>query len=228
MFLGAGHRRIRLGRFGEALSDLNRSFELDPYGFNTGYLRALTLYLSGRFDVAAGEYERLMELSRDEKALELARKGKVPGDLRHAMLIASDLPARIAFTSWFYRALRRTGRDENAARLFETVEEGLLPLRLKKSSTPEPSRGRTRTSRTTGSSSSTAAFGRRKKFSIVRRSPASGPPWRTGSRCSTSSKDGGTGLSRSSSRSSPSRTGRASATWPPRPTSAVVTCRDDE
>jgi tetratricopeptide (TPR) repeat protein len=126
MYLGAAHRLIRLRRFEEALADLNRSFELDPQGFNTGYLRALTWYLRGDFESSAAEYARLMALASDENARAEGATGKDRGDPRTAMAIASDLPTRIAVTSWRYRALRRAGRHDEAARLLETVEDGLV------------------------------------------------------------------------------------------------------
>ncbi len=125
-YLGRAHRLIRLRRFTEALDDLNRSFERDPYGFNTAYLRGLVHYLQGDFEAAANEYGRCMALARDEDALELVANDKVPGDPRHCMLNATDDRTRVAITVWRYRALRRAGRDEEAARLLESVPEGLV------------------------------------------------------------------------------------------------------
>ncbi len=124
-YLGRAHRLIRLRRFTEALDDLNRSFERDPYGFNTAYLRGLVHYLQGDFEAAANEYGRCMALAQDEDALGLVANDKVPGDPRHCMLNATDDRTRVAVTVWRYRALRRAGRDEEAARLLESVPEGL-------------------------------------------------------------------------------------------------------
>jgi tetratricopeptide (TPR) repeat protein len=123
--LGRAHRLIRLRRFAEALDDLNRSAELDPYGFNTAYLRGLTHYLRGEFDRAADEYGRCMAWAQDDDALALVEQGKVPGDPRHCMLIATDDRTRVAITGWRYRALRRAGRDREAAQLLDSVTEGL-------------------------------------------------------------------------------------------------------
>jgi tetratricopeptide (TPR) repeat protein len=124
-YLGRAHRLIRFRRFAEALDDLNRSFEHDPYGFNTAYLRGLVHYLQGDFDAAADEYGRCMALAQDENVLELVANDKVPGDPRHCMLIATDDRTRVAITVWRYRALRRAGRDEEAAQLLETVTQGV-------------------------------------------------------------------------------------------------------
>lgn len=123
--LGRAHRLLRLRRFDEALVALNRAFELDPYGFNTAYLRALTHYLKGDFAGASDEYGRAMALAEDEEACQLADHGNVPGDPRHCMWIRFDPASRIAITTWRYRALRRAGRDRDAAALLETVNDGL-------------------------------------------------------------------------------------------------------
>lgn len=123
--LGRAHRLIRLRRFDEALADLDRSFVLDPYGFNTAYLRGLTRYLTGDFAASALEYERALDLADDEEACELADAGKIPGDPRHCMWIRSDTASRFAMTTWAYRALRRTGRNRDAAALLATVRDGM-------------------------------------------------------------------------------------------------------
>ena len=46
MVLGRAHRLIRHRQFDAALADLDRSEQLDSFGFNTAYLRGLTYYLS--------------------------------------------------------------------------------------------------------------------------------------------------------------------------------------
>jgi tetratricopeptide (TPR) repeat protein len=125
LYLNRAHRVIRLRRFDLAQQDLQRSVALDPYGFNSAYLLALTYYLTGEFGKAADEYGRCMALATDADALALAAAGKVPGDPRSCMSIATDNATKVAITAWRYRALRRAGRDEEAARLLESVPEGL-------------------------------------------------------------------------------------------------------
>jgi tetratricopeptide (TPR) repeat protein len=122
--LGRAHRLMRLRRVDEALADLDRSYELDPYGFNTAYLRALTRYLQGSFADAVDEYARACALAEDENACALADRNRVPGDPRHCMWLRSDSASRIAITAWRYRALRRAGRHDEASKLLETVEDG--------------------------------------------------------------------------------------------------------
>lgn len=103
--LGRAHRLIRSRKFEDAMDDLDRALELDPYGFNTAYLRGFTRYVTGDFAAAARDYDRAFRLSRSPEALALARSGEMPGDPRHCMLIEEDLATRIAITTWAFRAL---------------------------------------------------------------------------------------------------------------------------
>ena len=125
MYLGRAHRLIRLRQFDDALADLDRSARLDPSGFNTAYLRGLTWYLLGRFDDAEAEYARCMDLAADSSARARALRNPVPGDPRSCSVIATDPSSQISITAWRYRALRQAGRHDEAARLLETVPEGL-------------------------------------------------------------------------------------------------------
>jgi tetratricopeptide (TPR) repeat protein len=126
LYLGRAHRLIRFRRLEQALRDLDESVRLDPYGFNSAYLRGLTYYLMGRFQDAAEEYGRCIDLSKDEAALKLAASGSAPGDPRSCMVIASDDASKVAISSWRYRALRRAGREREAADLLTTIPEDLI------------------------------------------------------------------------------------------------------
>jgi tetratricopeptide (TPR) repeat protein len=121
LWLNRAHRLIRLRAFDLALRDLDRAAELDPRGFNTAYLRALTYYLMGRFDEAAGEYRRCLDLAADTASP--AQTANVPGDPRSCMVIATDPSSRISITAWQYRALRLAGRSDEAAALLATVSD---------------------------------------------------------------------------------------------------------
>ncbi len=125
LYLGRAHRLIRLRQFDAALDDLDRAVELDPYGFNSAYLSGLAYYLTGRFDAAAEEYGRCTSLARDEAALALAETGRVPGDPRHCMFVATDPQSLVAITAWRYRALRRAGHHEEASHLLDLISEDL-------------------------------------------------------------------------------------------------------
>jgi tetratricopeptide (TPR) repeat protein len=125
LYLNRAHRTLRLRLFDWALADLQRAKALDPYGFNTAYLLGFTRYVMGDFSQAADEYGRCMDLAQDQAALALAAAGKVPGDPRSCMAIATDNASRVAITAWRYRALRRAGRLDEASRLLEAVPPDL-------------------------------------------------------------------------------------------------------
>jgi len=128
LYLGRAHRLIRLRHFDAALDDLDRAVQLDPYGFNSAYLRGLTYYLLGRFEAAADEYARCMSLARDSAAVASGGTGALPGDPRHCMFVATDPQSLVAITAWRYRALRRAGRHGEALLLLEVVPDSLTLL----------------------------------------------------------------------------------------------------
>jgi len=123
IWLNRGHRRIRLRQLTAAQHDLERAKSLDPYGFNTAYLLGLTYYLQGRFDAAADEYARCIELGQNRLAR--AAIATATGDPRSCVLSTSDVASRVALTAWAWRAMRRAGRQDQADRLLATVETGL-------------------------------------------------------------------------------------------------------
>jgi tetratricopeptide (TPR) repeat protein len=125
LYLNRAHRTLRLRSFDWAKADLERARTLDPYGFNTAYLLGFTYYVMGEFGQAADEYGRCMDLAKDRAALALADAGRVPGDPRHCMVIATDNASRVAITAWRYRALRRAGRLGEAATLLNGVPSTL-------------------------------------------------------------------------------------------------------
>jgi tetratricopeptide (TPR) repeat protein len=96
LLVSRGHRLIRLRRLDEARADLERAVALDPYGFNSHYLLALTRYLQREFDAAADAYGHMTALAADRDALARAAAGTVPGDPRHCMVMATDVHSRVA------------------------------------------------------------------------------------------------------------------------------------
>jgi tetratricopeptide (TPR) repeat protein len=117
--LGMGHRLIRLRRSGEALAALERSLALDPEGFNAHYLLGLARYVRGDYPGAVEVYQACLDLAE-------AGDAETPdGDPRTCRDVASDPASRVALTSWMYRALRRAGRHDEAARLVAGIPEGM-------------------------------------------------------------------------------------------------------
>lgn len=126
------HRLIRLRALDLALTDLDLAKTLDPTGFNTSYLRGLTLYLMGRFDDAVSEYGGCLDRGIGE-----ADVGSMPsvGDPRQCVVVARDPASRVALTAWLVRALARAGRRREAQEQLEALpstwpEGGLGPSAL--------------------------------------------------------------------------------------------------
>lgn len=117
--LGMGHRLIRLRRGGEALAALERALALDPEGFNAHYLLGLARYVRGDHAGAADVYQACFDLADADGA------ESPEGDPRTCRDVAKDEASRVALTSWMYRALRRAGRHEEAARFVAAVPEGM-------------------------------------------------------------------------------------------------------
>lgn len=113
--LQRGHRLIRLRSLREALAELDQARTLDPTGFNTAYLRAVTLYFQGRFAEAARQYQECLDLGGAEVPEPLT------GDPRQCAHTGSDPASRIAMTAWAVRAYRRAGQDAEARRLLSDV-----------------------------------------------------------------------------------------------------------
>ena len=117
--LGMGHRLIRLRRAGEALAALERALALDPEGFNAHYLLGLARYVRADYAGAAEVYQACFDLA------EAGGAESAEGDPRTCQDVARDEASRVALTSWMYRALRRAGRHDEAARLVASVPEGM-------------------------------------------------------------------------------------------------------
>jgi tetratricopeptide (TPR) repeat protein len=116
-----GHRYISTRRFDEAVRDLERAAALDSLSFDVAYHLGLAHYLQGDFERAAQVYGRCMDLAESEAALALERSGQLPQGFRSCMAMAANDNDRVAMADWRYRALRRAGRHEEAARLLETI-----------------------------------------------------------------------------------------------------------
>ncbi|MGD2068094.1 MAG: tetratricopeptide repeat protein [Gemmatimonadota bacterium] len=113
-----GHRCISLRCFDQAVADLEEARERAPHAFDVAYHLGLAYYLQGRWQDAADEYGRCLEQARTP----LTDPDLPPlGDLRSCADVAVDDDARVALADWRWRALRRAGRDTEAALLLETV-----------------------------------------------------------------------------------------------------------
>lgn len=113
--LARGHRLIRLRSLDEAMTELDRALVLDPTGFNTAYLRGLTLYLQGRFREAARVYRECLALAG------FSIVGTPEGDPRQCAHLGTDPASRVAMTAWAVRAHRRAGEEGAARDLLEAL-----------------------------------------------------------------------------------------------------------
>lgn len=120
-----GHRLISVRRIPDAIVDLERAAELDSLSFDIAYHLGLAHYLAGHWERAAEVYRRCLAFAADDALLALEWSGSLPEGYRSCMQNATDPDSRVAMTDWYYRALRRAGRDDEAAALLETIGEGM-------------------------------------------------------------------------------------------------------
>ena len=115
-----GHRFISSRKFDFAVADLKKAAEIAPASFDVSYHLGLAYYLRGDFNHAAREYQRCLAMASQPKPDFL--KG-MPKDWRacHAM----DDDSRVAITEWTWRALRRAGKSDEAAKLLASITESM-------------------------------------------------------------------------------------------------------
>jgi tetratricopeptide (TPR) repeat protein len=120
-----GHRYISLRRFPEAVRDLGYAAALDSLSFDILYHLGLAHYLSGDFERAADVYRQCLAYGEDPAMLELEASGALGEGYRSCVEAALVDDTRVALADWLYRALRRAGRDDEAAELLESITEGM-------------------------------------------------------------------------------------------------------
>lgn len=111
-----GHRHISLREFDRAIVDLEAARDRAPLNWDVAYHLGLAYFFAGRFDDAASEYIRCLDLASDP----VAREAQVDG-FRSCSQNADDPESRVAMTEWAVRALRRSGQDNAAQQLLSTV-----------------------------------------------------------------------------------------------------------
>ena len=104
-----GHRYISTRRFDLAAADLRRAAALAPSSFDVLYHLGLAHYLSGDFDEAARVYRSCLDTTSDPTPL--------PQGWRSCATTMASANDRVAVSDWYYRALRRAGRHDEANRL---------------------------------------------------------------------------------------------------------------
>lgn len=115
-----GHRFLSTRRYDMAVADLKKATEMAPSSFEASYHLALAYYLRGDFGHAAREYMRCLAMSPHPKPE--VQKGMPAGWLS---CYAMEDDPRTAITEWAWRALRRSGKPDEAAKLLGTIDENM-------------------------------------------------------------------------------------------------------
>jgi tetratricopeptide (TPR) repeat protein len=100
LYTERGHRELPLRSFADARTDLTRAAELNPKDMAAYYHLGLAHYFMGEFSPAADAF-------------------------RHAVETAPTTDEVINSTNWLYAALRRAGRNEEAAKALQAVPPSL-------------------------------------------------------------------------------------------------------
>jgi hypothetical protein len=96
LYTERGHRALPLREFAKARASLEKAVSLDPKDMAAYYHLGLAHYFMGHFSPAADAF-------------------------RHAVDTAPNTDERINSTNWLYAALRRAGRNDEAAKALELV-----------------------------------------------------------------------------------------------------------
>lgn len=115
-----GHRYISVREFDRAIVDLEAAHERAPLNWDVSYHLGLAYFLSGRFDDAADEYLRCLELGRREDA-----RAAQSESFRSCSQNVDDPESWVAMTEWAVRALLRAGRADEAQGLIDAVPTDL-------------------------------------------------------------------------------------------------------
>jgi tetratricopeptide (TPR) repeat protein len=115
-----GHRFLSTRRFDPAIVDLKLAATLAPASFDVSYHLALAYYLRGDFSHAAREYQRCLAMAAEPRPAFL--KG-MPPNWRSCYALDDD--SRVALVEWAWRALRRSARHAEAAKLLTAVHPKL-------------------------------------------------------------------------------------------------------
>lgn len=115
-----GHRYISVREFEPAIADLEAARDRAPLNWDVAYHLGLAYFVAGRFDAAADEYLRCLDLGDDAAA-----RAAQSDAFRSCSENGDDPESRVAMTDWAVRALRRAGRDAQVAELLAAIPADL-------------------------------------------------------------------------------------------------------
>jgi tetratricopeptide (TPR) repeat protein len=96
LYLERGHRELGLREFKVAMNDLEQATRLAPEMLDAHYHLGLAHYFLGEFDQAAASFDRARSLAKSNDSL-------------------------IDCSNWLYVSLRRTGKEQEAARVLTRI-----------------------------------------------------------------------------------------------------------
>jgi len=97
-----GHRYISVRDFDNAVADLTKAAELNDHDQEIWYHLGLAHYLKGNFEKALSSYENCLKYATDDDS-------------------------KISTSNWLYETLNRLGKKEHAARVLDSIPEGMKP-----------------------------------------------------------------------------------------------------
>lgn len=112
-----GYRYISTRHFDLAIADLEKAARLAPTSYDVAYHLGLARYLAGDFAAAAAAYGGCLGAKTSA--------GPLPQGWRDCSTVAADDESRVAISDWLYRSLRRAGRDDDAKRLLDGIDDAL-------------------------------------------------------------------------------------------------------
>ncbi len=115
-----GHRFISIRRFDPAIVDLKKAADTAPASFDISYHLALAYFLRGDFSHASREYLRCLAMA-DLPQPQFLRG--LPAGWRSCYAMDDD--TRVATTEWAWRALRRAGKPDEAAKLLAPITDSM-------------------------------------------------------------------------------------------------------
>jgi tetratricopeptide (TPR) repeat protein len=120
-----GHRYITIRRFEEGARDLDRAAQIDSTNFDIAYHQGLAHYLLGHFAPAAAIYGKCLAFASNDALRAREASGAYGRGYRSCMGTATDIESRVSMSDWYWRALMRAGRVDDAAKAIASFEDGM-------------------------------------------------------------------------------------------------------
>lgn len=120
-----GHRYLTVRQFQDGARDLDRAAVMDSTNFDIVYHQGLAHFLLGHYGRAADAYGKCLGFAANEALRAKEARGEYRTGYRSCMRTGTDNDALVSMTDWAWRANARAGRQAEAARLLDTVQESM-------------------------------------------------------------------------------------------------------